>query len=286
MVDYYQIVQRAVAALDPDTEASRQALYDRARAALAAQLCLKNPPLPNDSIRAELVALDDAIKKVESEAWSKRYEINVERKIAVDEKGGGTPKRNAVFRVLSAALMLGAVAAYFILWMTLTGLGSKTTAVVLLLVFALPLVCVFIFVIYPILSPLLRLLRWLNKKLLQRPLGGEIAANAAGATVLSAALSPIGAFKAPDLFSWWAAGWCWIGCVFLLTLDPDIVNNLRAWLKRVQSRKATPPKGEKTPSNEEVSPNEAISPPETDRQVQGVDPPNTLALLPGGSFEV
>ena len=38
MVDYYKIVQRFVAALNPDTEAARQALYERARAALAKQL--------------------------------------------------------------------------------------------------------------------------------------------------------------------------------------------------------------------------------------------------------
>ena len=65
MVDYYKIVQRFVAALNPDTEATRQALYERARAALAKQLCLKTPPAPGDSIRAEFAALEDAIKKVE-----------------------------------------------------------------------------------------------------------------------------------------------------------------------------------------------------------------------------
>jgi hypothetical protein len=248
MVDYYKVVQRSVAALNHDTEAARQALYERARAALAKQLCLKTPPVPNDSIRAELAALEDAIKKVESEAWSKRYEIKDKKEAAGADKERARPTRSAAFHFVWSAFLLAAGVAYFILWMRLSDSGSLATALVLLSVFALPAAFVFIFAIYPILSPLLQLLRWFNKKSLQRLLGGVLA-NAAGATLLSAVLCAIGAFSAPRMFSWWTAGWCWLGCVFLLTLDPGVIDSLRAWLSRVQSRKTTPPEGRETPVN-------------------------------------
>jgi len=250
VVDYYKIVQRSVAALNPDTEATRQALYERARAALAKQLCLRNPPVPNDSIRTELSALEEAIRKVEREAWSKRYEIK-DRKETLEY---ARPKRGAALHFVWSALLLTAGVAYFILWMRSSDSGSIAASLVLVSVFALPAAFVFIFIIYPILSPLLRVLRWLNKKLLQRLVGGEIIANATGATALSAALCVIGAREAPSFFSWWAAGWCWIGCVFLLTLDPDIVDALRSALRRVQRSKALPAESRKTPDNQEVSP--------------------------------
>jgi hypothetical protein len=88
---------------------------------------------------------------------------------------------------------------------------------------------------------------------LQRLVGGEMAANAAGATLVSAALCTIGAIEAPRAFSWWAAGWCWMACLFLLTLDPGMVATLRAWLSSLQRRKEATPEDRKTPVNEGVS---------------------------------
>jgi hypothetical protein len=254
MVDYYKIVQRFVAELNPDTEATRQALYERARAALAKQLVRKDPPAPGDSIRAEFAALEGAIKKIEDEARNGRHEIKGKKKpVTVDSKRV-SPTRSTVFHSIASALLLVAGFAYFVLWMRFSVSSSIATALVLLLVFALPAAFVFVFAIYPILYPLLWLLRWINKKSLQRLVGGETAANAAGATVLSAALCTIGAFEAPGLFSWWAAGCCWMGCVFLLTLDPGIVVTLRAWLSSLPRRKAAPAEGVKTPGNEGISP--------------------------------
>jgi hypothetical protein len=270
MVDYYKVVQRSIAALNPDTEAARQALYERARAALAKQLCRKTPPVPNDSIRAELAALEEAIKQVEGEAWSKRYEIKDKKDAAGTDEERSSPARNAAFRFVWPAFLLAAGVAYFIVWMRVSGSGSLATALVFLLLFALPAAFVFIFAIYPILSPLLWLLRWLSKKSLQRFIGGEVLANAAGATLLSAVLCAIGAFSAPDSFSWWAAGWCWMGCVFLLTLDPGIAGSVRAWLGSVRS-KGAPAEGPKRPSIKGFLPwgaNRKVSPP---------DPENTLS---------
>ena len=275
MVDYYKIVQRSVAALNPDTEAARQALYERARASLAKHLCLKNPPVPNENIRAELSALEEAIKKVESEAWSKRYEIKEKKGTSAADKEL-RPKRNAAFRYASSALLLATGIAYFVIWMRFSGSGSIAASLVLLSVFALPAAFVFIFVIYPILLPLLWLLRWLNKKLVQRLVGGEIIANVTGATLLSAALCAICAFDAPSFFSWWAAGWCWIGCAFLLTLDTAIVGNLRSWLRRVQRSKAAPAKSQETPGNGEISLS-AIEPEAQQPPTSGEAPKNAAA---------
>jgi hypothetical protein len=253
VVDYYKIVQRSVAALNPDTEATRQALYERARAALAKQLCLKNPPVPNDNIRAELSTLEEAIRKVESEAWSKRYEIKDKMESAGTDKERARTKQNAVFRLAPTVLLLAAGIAYFVLWLRSSD-SASTAALVLVSIFALPVAFVFIFVVYPILSPLLWVLRWLNKKLLRRLVGGEMIANAAGATALSTALCAVGASQAPTLFSWWAAGWCWLVSVFLLTLDPWIVADLRSWLRGLQRSKAAPAQSGRTSGNEEASP--------------------------------
>jgi hypothetical protein len=253
MVDYYKIVERFVAELKPDTEATRQALYERARAALAKQLVLKDPPAPRDSIRTEFAALEAAIKKIEGETRSGRYEIKGKKKPVTADSKRVSPTRGAAFNSIASALLLAAGFAYFVLWIHFSVSSSITTALVLLLLLAPPAAFVFVFAIYPILLPLPRLLRWINKKTLQRLVGGETVANAAGATVLGAALCAIGAFQVPLWFSWWAAGWCWIGCVFLLTLDPGIVATLRAWLRSLQPRKAAPAEGGKTPGNEGIS---------------------------------
>jgi len=45
MADYYPLISRAVAALEKNNGENRRALYDRARAALLAQLRGVTPPL-------------------------------------------------------------------------------------------------------------------------------------------------------------------------------------------------------------------------------------------------
>jgi hypothetical protein len=159
--------------------------------------------------------------------------------------------------------------------MRFTDSDSITASVVLLFVFALPAAFVFIFVIHPILSPLLWLLRWLNKKLLQRLVGGEIIANITGATIVSAALCAICASNAPSFFSWWAAGWCWLACAFLLTLDPAIVGNLRSLLRRVQRSKSGPAKSRETPGNEGISP--TANDPEAQKLLTPEETPKNVA---------
>ncbi|HLX17165.1 MAG TPA: hypothetical protein VKS24_18425 [Bradyrhizobium sp.] len=69
MADYYPLIARAVAGLDPSAPGeSRRALYERARAALIAQLRSVDPPLSESEITRERLSLEEAVRKVESEA--------------------------------------------------------------------------------------------------------------------------------------------------------------------------------------------------------------------------
>jgi hypothetical protein len=69
MADYYPLIARAIAGLDPSAPGeSRRALYERARAALIAQLRSVQPPLSETEITRERLSLEEAVRKVESEA--------------------------------------------------------------------------------------------------------------------------------------------------------------------------------------------------------------------------
>src|ERR1700733_9445609 len=69
MADYYPLIARAIAGLDPSAPGeSRRALYERARAALTAQLRSVQPPLSETEITRERLSLEEAVRKVESEA--------------------------------------------------------------------------------------------------------------------------------------------------------------------------------------------------------------------------
>jgi hypothetical protein len=65
MADYYPLISKAVAGLDPDAPGeSRRALYERARAALRTI----NTPLIEAEITRERLALEEAVRRVEGEA--------------------------------------------------------------------------------------------------------------------------------------------------------------------------------------------------------------------------
>ena len=64
MADYYPLIARAIAGLDPSAPGeSRRALYERARAALIAQLRSVQPPLSESEITRERLSLEEAIRK-------------------------------------------------------------------------------------------------------------------------------------------------------------------------------------------------------------------------------
>src|SRR5215471_19582173 len=71
MTDYYPLIAKAIAGLDKNTGDQRRALYERARTALVAQLRGLDPPLTESEITRERLALEESIRKVESEAARK-----------------------------------------------------------------------------------------------------------------------------------------------------------------------------------------------------------------------
>jgi hypothetical protein len=75
MADYYPLIARAIAGLDPAAPGeSRRALYERARAALISQLRSVQPPLSESEITRERLSLEEAVRKVESEAAQRARE--------------------------------------------------------------------------------------------------------------------------------------------------------------------------------------------------------------------
>lgn len=68
MADYHPLIARAVGGLDHNTGENRRALYERARSALVNQLRGVDPPLDEEEITRERLALEDAIRRIETEA--------------------------------------------------------------------------------------------------------------------------------------------------------------------------------------------------------------------------
>ncbi|MCF2522297.1 hypothetical protein [Bradyrhizobium sp. G127] len=69
MADYYPLIARAIAGLDPSAPGeSRRALYERARTALISQLRSVQPALSEAEITRERLALEDAVRRVEADA--------------------------------------------------------------------------------------------------------------------------------------------------------------------------------------------------------------------------
>ena len=60
MAEYYPLLARAVAALPDSNPESRRSIYERARAALVAQLRAVQPPIAEDDIAHESKMLDEA----------------------------------------------------------------------------------------------------------------------------------------------------------------------------------------------------------------------------------
>jgi hypothetical protein len=68
MADYHAILKRAITALPSPTGEARRAVYEKARNALVNQLKSFDPPLSASEITQQRLHLEDAIRKVESEA--------------------------------------------------------------------------------------------------------------------------------------------------------------------------------------------------------------------------
>jgi hypothetical protein len=78
MADYYSILAGAVRGLDPNTQAARRRLYERARSALISEMESADPPIPRSEIIDAQVALDTAIAQVEADAALVALEKSIE----------------------------------------------------------------------------------------------------------------------------------------------------------------------------------------------------------------
>jgi hypothetical protein len=92
MADYYSLIKKAVARLDPSaTCQSRQALYERARSAQVTQLRAISPPLAEAEITREQQALEEAVRTVEAEVAQPVRDVRVpavsDLVLAADEIG-------------------------------------------------------------------------------------------------------------------------------------------------------------------------------------------------------
>jgi hypothetical protein len=95
MADYYPLIVRAIAELDPSAPGeSRRALYERARSALTAQLRNVQPPLSESEITRERLSLEEAVRKVESEAAQRARDLS--------RPGGGPSRGGDAFRRANA----------------------------------------------------------------------------------------------------------------------------------------------------------------------------------------
>jgi hypothetical protein len=78
MADYYSLISKAVGGLDPDApRESRQALYERARAAQLTQLRTISPPFSEAKIACERLALEEAVSRVEGETAQRARDVCV-----------------------------------------------------------------------------------------------------------------------------------------------------------------------------------------------------------------
>src|ERR1700741_4859065 len=94
MADYYPLIARAIAGLDPSAPGeSRRALYERARAALISQLRSVQPPLSESEITRERLSLEEAVRKVESEAAQRARAARSGRR-AAPRASGDSPRRS------------------------------------------------------------------------------------------------------------------------------------------------------------------------------------------------
>ena len=67
MADYYPVLKRAISSLPAGSGEARRAVYERARAALLRQLNTYDPPLSPTEITDQRLALEECIRRVESE---------------------------------------------------------------------------------------------------------------------------------------------------------------------------------------------------------------------------
>lgn len=107
MADYYPLISKAVASLDPATpRESRQNLYERARATQLTQLRSISPPLSEAEITCERLALEEAVRRVEVEVAQRAIDDRIptlnDLVTAADDIGKATTRAKCRSSVIQA----------------------------------------------------------------------------------------------------------------------------------------------------------------------------------------
>ena len=123
MADYHPLIARAVDGLERNTGENRRALYERARTALVAQLRGISPALNESDITRERLALEDAIRRVESEA-ARRARGEAPEETAPRSEPDVPPPRAAAPRPPGSSLADQALKGYRDIVGEAEGLGS------------------------------------------------------------------------------------------------------------------------------------------------------------------
>ena len=101
-MSYHQLITRAVDELERNTGEARQALYERARNALLAQLRSNKPVLVLTDIVKERRALEEAIGQVEADATRKLRIETQELRLAAPPRANSRWRRTSFFRAAQA----------------------------------------------------------------------------------------------------------------------------------------------------------------------------------------
>jgi hypothetical protein len=92
LADYTPLIARAVEGLERNTGENRRELYERARKALLAQLRGIDPPLDESEITQERLALEEAIRQVETDAVKRYRETPAHDQQAEQDDDDGFPE--------------------------------------------------------------------------------------------------------------------------------------------------------------------------------------------------
>jgi hypothetical protein len=104
MADYYSIMVRAVRALDLNSGEARRRLYDRARAALLAEM--RSAKLELLDIMAAQMSLEEAIGKIEADAQRDRR-VELARDTPSTVSAAPSPPANQKDRLRGKVVTLG-----------------------------------------------------------------------------------------------------------------------------------------------------------------------------------
>lgn len=78
MADYYPVLKRAISSLPSSSGEARRAVYEKARAALLKQLQSYDPPLSPAEVTDQRLALEECIRRVESETAGAAFGLTAE----------------------------------------------------------------------------------------------------------------------------------------------------------------------------------------------------------------